>query len=59
MVAQEMENYLSEVTRVLRPGGRCLISFFLLNEESLPLVEQNKSPIALPHQIGPARTIFM
>jgi SAM-dependent methyltransferase len=26
--------YVAEVARVLRPGGRCLATFFLLNEES-------------------------
>ena len=31
----EMRHYLGEIRRVLRPGGRCLMTFFLLNEESL------------------------
>lgn len=34
MLPADVKNYLSEITRVLRPGGRCAISFFLLNEES-------------------------
>lgn len=34
MLYADMENYLSEIARVLRPGGRCAISFFILNEES-------------------------
>jgi ubiquinone/menaquinone biosynthesis C-methylase UbiE len=39
----EMEHYLSEIVRVLRKNGRCLITFFLLNEESLQLVDAKKS----------------
>lgn len=35
MLPAEVENYVSEITRVLKPGGRCLITFFLLNQESL------------------------
>src|SRR5262249_25951870 len=30
-----VNRYLGEVARVLRPGGRCLATFFLLNEQSL------------------------
>jgi ubiquinone/menaquinone biosynthesis C-methylase UbiE len=33
----EVENYLSEVARLLKPNGRCLASFFLLNEEQRAL----------------------
>jgi ubiquinone/menaquinone biosynthesis C-methylase UbiE len=28
----EVENYLREMARVLKPGGRCLAAFFMLNE---------------------------
>ncbi len=34
MVPLDLENYLAEVARVLKVGGRCLITFFLHNEES-------------------------
>src|SRR5687767_5400267 len=57
MVSAEVENYMNEITRVLRKGGRCLISFFLLNEESLGLIERGKSFIPLRHKLGPARTM--
>lgn len=29
-----VENYLGELARVLRPGGRCLATYFLMNAES-------------------------
>jgi hypothetical protein len=31
LVPAEMENYLSEIARVLRQGGRCMISVFLMD----------------------------
>lgn len=34
-----VQNYLREVARVLKPGGRCLISFFLYNDEARSLLE--------------------
>ena len=40
------------------PGGRCLISFFLLNDESLGLIERGKSFIPLKFKLGPARTFL-
>lgn len=41
----DMENYVSEINRVLKKGGRCLITFFLLNEESSRLIELKQSSI--------------
>ena len=37
MLTDDTEHYLSEVARVLRPKGRTLISWFLLNQESRDL----------------------
>jgi len=55
MIAEEVENYLREVARVLKTGGRCLISFFLLNDESLRLLEQGWSTIDLRYELDGAR----
>ncbi len=38
MVRADMERYVREVARVLKPGGRCLTTFFLLNAESRDLM---------------------
>lgn len=57
MLAAEVENYLREVARVLKTGGRCLISFFLLNDESIALIEEGKSIVLLTEEHGPARTL--
>lgn len=38
-----MENYLSEITRVLKSDGRVFITYFLLNPESLKLNDEKVS----------------
>jgi ubiquinone/menaquinone biosynthesis C-methylase UbiE len=43
MLTKDMENYLSEIARVLRKGGRCFITYFLLNPETRILIEQKQS----------------
>ena len=45
MLPTDMENYLSEVTRLLKPGGRCFITYFLLTADSLKLMSENGSSI--------------
>jgi hypothetical protein len=35
MLPAGVERYLSEIARMLRPGGLCVASYFLLNETSL------------------------
>ncbi|HVF50857.1 MAG TPA: class I SAM-dependent methyltransferase, partial [Pyrinomonadaceae bacterium] len=57
MLPDDVENYLSEIARVLKVGGRCLISFFLLNEESSALIESGRSTLLLRHQFGPCRAL--
>lgn len=36
LLPEDLENYLSEVARVLRPGGRTLITYFLWGGEAAP-----------------------
>lgn len=40
LVRADMQRYVSEVARVLKPGGRCLATFYLLNAESRELMPQ-------------------
>ncbi|HEY7547025.1 MAG TPA: class I SAM-dependent methyltransferase, partial [Blastocatellia bacterium] len=42
MTAPGVERYLAEIARVLAPGGRSLITFFLLNAESVALIDRLK-----------------
>ncbi|HSK62683.1 MAG TPA: class I SAM-dependent methyltransferase [Pyrinomonadaceae bacterium] len=55
MIVAEVEHYMGEIARVLKTGGRCFISFFLLNEETLNLIAQGKNTYHLPYQVGPTR----
>jgi ubiquinone/menaquinone biosynthesis C-methylase UbiE len=43
MLSEEVGNYLKEIQRVLVPGGRCLITYFLLNPESEELIRTKRS----------------
>ena len=43
MLPQDLENYLSEISRVLKPGSRCLISYFLLTPHTQSRVDKKLS----------------
>ncbi len=34
MLPRDMENYIREIVRVLKPNGRCWITYYLINDES-------------------------
>lgn len=55
MLPDDVEQYLGELRRVLRPGGRLLITWELLNEESLRLLDQGKARQELPVDRGDYR----
>ena len=45
-------NYLNEVARVLRPGGRTVITYFLLNRESEAASQVGEPTIPITHETG-------
>lgn len=53
----DMKNYLSEVARVLAPGGRCFITYTLLNEDALARIERKQSHLAYVHEMDGYRTV--
>lgn len=55
LLPAEVDNYLSETSRVLKPGGRCFATFFLLNDESLKLLEAGKSRMSFGYDFGEYR----
>jgi SAM-dependent methyltransferase len=57
MLPRDVNHYFSEISRVLRPGGRCLITWFLLNNESKHLIERGKSRKQFAYPIGSCLTI--
>ncbi len=48
--APAVRNYLKQISRVLQPGGRCLCTFFLLNETSQQLMAEGKSQLNFIYQ---------
>ncbi len=55
MLPPEVENFVSETARVLRPGGVSFATFCLLNEHSFPAVDAGKTSPPLPYRFGDCR----
>jgi ubiquinone/menaquinone biosynthesis C-methylase UbiE len=51
MLADDLRHYLDEIYRVLRPGGHCLATCFLLNEESKSTMVQSNSLYNFRHPL--------
>jgi SAM-dependent methyltransferase len=49
MLPEDVENYLSEIRRVLVNGGKCMITFFLLNDEAEKCINSNLSTLDLKY----------
>lgn len=47
MTPTEVDNYMKEIHRVLKKGGLCYATFFVMNEESKKLM---KAPFTFPHE---------
>jgi ubiquinone/menaquinone biosynthesis C-methylase UbiE len=56
LLPQDTENYLSEIARVLKKGERCLITYFLLNLESLKQIHAKISKEDFRYGTGRYRT---
>lgn len=52
MLPKDMENYLSEISRILKKGGKCLITYYLLNEKSLELIKNNFESQPFKYEFG-------
>jgi SAM-dependent methyltransferase len=50
MLRPDIDHYLEEISRVLRPGGRTLITFFLLNDESLAALQTKNHPFKYSYE---------
>jgi len=57
MDPQDMSPYASEIVRVLRKGGRCTATFFLLTDESTEFIDKNLSNFDFRYKFGHYRTI--
>lgn len=52
MLPEGVEHYLCEITRVLRPGGRCVASFFLLNDGNRAAIAAGRSFMSFAHELS-------
>ena len=55
MLPPDLENYFSEIVRVLKRGGQCLITYILLNPESLELIDSKVSPYLFEYRLSGCR----
>jgi ubiquinone/menaquinone biosynthesis C-methylase UbiE len=53
MLPSQVKNYLHEILRMLKPEGKCIITYFLLDEESLKNVTANLTSPPFPYGYGP------
>ena len=54
MQAPEIRHYLAQIQRVLKPGGRCLCTCFLLNAETDTLHQAGKCLLEFDHPLNEA-----
>lgn len=43
MLPPDIDNYLAEISRVLRPGGACLVTFFVITPDALQRVQDGSA----------------
>jgi len=55
MLPQDMEHYLSEVVRVLKPNKRCLITYFLINPTVRKLINEGVSHYSFKYELPGCR----
>jgi ubiquinone/menaquinone biosynthesis C-methylase UbiE len=52
MLTPDVDHYLAEISRVLKPGGRCAISLYLLNAESKKNIDAGLSLFDFKHELA-------
>jgi SAM-dependent methyltransferase len=57
MLPNGVDNYLGEVARVLRKGGKCLASFFLWNDEVNKLMKEGRNTLDFRYEKDRFRTV--
>lgn len=53
LLAEEFEHYATEIARVLKPGGRLLTTFFLLDDEARKVTRSLADPHCFRYATGP------
>jgi SAM-dependent methyltransferase len=57
MYPEDVEHYMGEIRRVLKPGGTCLITWFLWNAEAETLSGEKKAQIRFDLDFGSYRAV--
>jgi SAM-dependent methyltransferase len=57
LLPADAEHYLAELSRVLRPGSKCLATYFLLNEEAKKRIADGSSSLLFHHPLNGCWTI--
>jgi SAM-dependent methyltransferase len=52
MVPEHIRHYLAEIRRTLKVGGRCLVTIFLLDPQSVQLIRNGASSLDIRHPVG-------
>jgi len=52
MIPEDASHYINEIGRVLKPGGKCLATFFVLDDESRRNVLAKKTTPTFSHRFG-------
>lgn len=55
MYPDEIQHYLNEISRVLKTGGRCFITYYLLNDLSLNHINKNEGTYNFKYHHGSYR----
>ncbi len=50
MLPPEVRHYLDQIRRVLRPSGSCLMTFFLLNAETMAAIRAGRTERRFEHE---------
>jgi SAM-dependent methyltransferase len=57
MLPDEVKRYVSEIFRILKPGGKAYLTFFLLNENSIRVMQEGNHEFHFKYQHGPYRLL--
>lgn len=52
MMPDDVDNYVGQISRVMRSGGKCLVTFFLVNEDILEKMNRGKTNFIFKHSCG-------
>ena len=52
MMPNDVDNYLNQIARVMRSGGKCLVTFFLVNDDILKKMSCGETNFVFKHSYG-------